>query len=104
VFAEFQTAEQGQDMKTAVLALTIGTLATVAACSKSQTYESRGEVDSAHDTTSGVHMPNISVGMKTDTVNVPTITTQKDTIIVDKPVISGRKPVTVKTPTFEKEP
>jgi len=82
----------------------LAALAALAACAKDQTYEARGEVDSARDTTSGLHMPNISVGMKTDTVNVPRITTEKDTIIVDKPVIRGRKPVEVKRPTIDKQP
>ena len=76
-------------------------LAALAACSKGATYEARGEVDSARDTTRRVDVPNVGVGMKTDTVNVPTFGTRKDTIIVDKPVITGRKPVEVKRPTID---
>jgi hypothetical protein len=76
-------------------------IATLAACSKGETYEAHGDVDSARDTTVGISVPNIDIGMKADTVNVPTMSTQKDTIIVDKPVVTGRKPVVVKHPTID---
>ncbi|HMC56465.1 MAG TPA: hypothetical protein VKH19_14895 [Gemmatimonadaceae bacterium] len=88
-------------MTKAALICALAALAALAACSKGETYDSRGEVDSAHDSTTGRGIPNIDVGMKTDTVNVPTVGMKKDTIIVDKPVITGRKPVEVKRPTMD---
>jgi len=88
-------------MNKAALVCALAATAALAACSKGETYDSRGEVDSAHDTTTRVSMPDIHVGMKTDTVNVPTVEMKKDTIIVDKPVITGRKPVEVKRPTVD---
>ena len=81
-------------------AVLVCALATLAACSKGQTYEASGEVDSARDSTHG-GVSGVDFGMKTDTVNVPVFTTEKDTIIVDKPVIGGRKPVEMKRPTVD---
>jgi hypothetical protein len=80
-------------MAVAVLALT--------ACSRGETYESSGALDSTRDTTAALNLPDIDLGMKKDTVNVPVFTTQKDTIIIDKPVVAGRKPVEVKRPTVD---
>lgn len=73
----------------------------LAACSRGETYESGGAVDTTvnnQDTSRGL---NIDFGTTRDTLNVPIIGTQKDTIIVDKPVVKGRRPVEVKRPTVD---
>jgi hypothetical protein len=76
-------------------------LVAAAACSRTETYESGGTVDTTVnnlDTTRGL---DIDIGTTRDTVNMPIIGTEKDTIIIDKPVVKGRRPVEVKRPTVD---
>lgn len=71
------------------------------ACGRGETYDAGGTVVDTVDTSRGLNLPDVDVGMKRDTITVPVIRTEKDTIIVDKPVGAGRKQVEIKRPTVE---
>ena len=82
-------------------ALILAVALVAAACSRSETYESGGTVDTVvnnQDTTRGL---NIDFGTTRDTLNLPIIGTETDTLIVKKPVVQGRRPVEVKRPTVD---
>ncbi|HJQ21091.1 MAG TPA: hypothetical protein VJ867_12150 [Gemmatimonadaceae bacterium] len=79
----------------------VAAMVLLAACNSGKTYTANGEVDTARDTSRGLNVPNIDVGMTKDTVSVPTVTMQKDTVVVDKPVITGHKQVEVSRPTID---
>lgn len=73
----------------------------LAACSRGETYESGGTVDTVvnhQDTTRGL---DIDIGTTRDTLNLPIIGTETETLIVKKPVVQGRRPVVVKRPTVD---
>ena len=73
----------------------------VAACSRGESYESGGTVDTVvnhQDSTRGL---DIDIGTTRDTLNLPIIGTQTETLIVKKPVVQGRRPVEVKRPTVD---
>ena len=73
----------------------------LAACSRSETYESGGTVDTIvnnQDTTRGI---GIDFGTTKDTLSLPAIGTETETLIVKKPVVQGRRPVEVKRPTVD---
>ena len=73
----------------------------LAACSRSESYESGGTVDTVvnnQDTTRGL---NVDFGTTKDTLNLPVVGTETETLIVKKPVVQGRRPVEVKRPTVD---
>jgi hypothetical protein len=82
-------------------ALIIAAAFAVAACSRGETYESGGTVDTVVNNRDSTRGLNIDFGTTRDTLNMPIIGTEKDTIIVNKPVVKGRRPVEVKRPTVD---
>ena len=99
VIALFWQTGGNHKMRKVVIAVFV--LAAAAACSRTESYESGGTVDTIvnnQDTTRGL---DIDFGTKKDTINVPIIGTQTETLIVKKPVVQGRRPVEVKRPTVD---